>query len=215
MPPKKASTKSPYFKATPPARKSNRVSNTSLSSAAKKRQFPSSESEFDDDDLSGSDFRITKKGRKSNTGRRSRVKRSESEDESSHLGDEHEGEDDGDTDDEAKPPKTVIIPLPKVRDAGDIPYEDGRLHGNTMLFLKDLKKNNNREWMKCVLTLFLNCLYCVSTRVKFPRAIPIRCMAEDHFNETCYLHLIWYPAKSSWQSMTVNSVKPRKTFQVL
>ncbi|PGH13205.1 hypothetical protein AJ79_03762 [Helicocarpus griseus UAMH5409] len=46
------------------------------------------------------------------------------------------------------PGKEVFIKLPKARDAGDTPYEDGTIHPNTMLFLKDLKKNNQREWFK-------------------------------------------------------------------
>ncbi|KKZ65256.1 hypothetical protein EMCG_08906 [[Emmonsia] crescens] len=46
------------------------------------------------------------------------------------------------------PGKEVFIKLPKARDAGDTPYEDNTIHPNTMLFLKDLKENNQREWLK-------------------------------------------------------------------
>ncbi|OAX79010.1 hypothetical protein ACJ72_06674 [Emergomyces africanus] len=46
------------------------------------------------------------------------------------------------------PGKEVFIKLPKPRDAGDTPYEDNTIHPNTMLFLKDLKANNQREWLK-------------------------------------------------------------------
>ncbi|ODH49286.1 hypothetical protein GX48_04626 [Paracoccidioides brasiliensis] len=46
------------------------------------------------------------------------------------------------------PGKEVFIKLPKARDAGDTPYEDGTIHPNTLLFLKDLKENNEREWFK-------------------------------------------------------------------
>lgn len=46
------------------------------------------------------------------------------------------------------PGKEVFIELPKTRDPGDIPYEDCTIHPNTMLFLRDLKENNNREWFK-------------------------------------------------------------------
>jgi hypothetical protein len=56
-------------------------------------------------------------------------------------------ETDDDNDDE---PQSYSIPLPKAREAGDTPYEDNRLHPNTFLFLKDLKANNNREWLKCL-----------------------------------------------------------------
>lgn len=34
------------------------------------------------------------------------------------------------------------------RDPGDTPYQDHTLHPNTMLFLKDLKENNSRDWLK-------------------------------------------------------------------
>ena len=46
------------------------------------------------------------------------------------------------------PGKEVFIKLPKAREAGNTPYTDGELHPNTMLFLKDLKQNNKREWLK-------------------------------------------------------------------
>jgi hypothetical protein len=42
----------------------------------------------------------------------------------------------------------MVIELPREKDPGDIPYEDERIHPNTMEFLKDLKKNNKREWLK-------------------------------------------------------------------
>ena len=45
--------------------------------------------------------------------------------------------------------QSYSIPLPKARDAGDTPYESSQIHPNTFLFLRDLKANNNREWLKC------------------------------------------------------------------
>lgn len=51
--------------------------------------------------------------------------------------------------DEDAPPKVTFIPLPKLRDAGGIEYVDHRLHQNTLEFLKDLKANNRRPWLKC------------------------------------------------------------------
>lgn len=42
----------------------------------------------------------------------------------------------------------MVIEMPKAKDDGGIPYEDKRIHPNTLSFLKDLKKNNDREWMK-------------------------------------------------------------------
>jgi hypothetical protein len=42
----------------------------------------------------------------------------------------------------------MVIELPGIKDAGDTPYEDERIHSNTLEFLRDLKKNNRREWLK-------------------------------------------------------------------
>ncbi|KAL2175003.1 uncharacterized protein P884DRAFT_228996 [Thermothelomyces heterothallicus CBS 202.75] len=50
--------------------------------------------------------------------------------------------------DEDAPPKVTFIPLPKLRDTGGIEYADDRLHPNTLTFLKDLKANNKRSWLK-------------------------------------------------------------------
>ncbi|KAI8934879.1 hypothetical protein NX059_008553 [Plenodomus lindquistii] len=46
------------------------------------------------------------------------------------------------------PGTQVIIKKPKARDAGDTPYADDTIHPNTMLFLKDLAANNDRQWLK-------------------------------------------------------------------
>ncbi|KAL3472336.1 hypothetical protein BJX99DRAFT_235759 [Aspergillus californicus] len=46
------------------------------------------------------------------------------------------------------PGKEVFIEKPKARDPGDVPYNDDTLHPNTMLFLTDLAKNNDRQWLK-------------------------------------------------------------------
>ncbi|KAL2149317.1 hypothetical protein VTH82DRAFT_8665 [Thermothelomyces myriococcoides] len=57
--------------------------------------------------------------------------------------------DEGDQEvDEDAPPKVTFIPLPKLRDTGNIEYADERLHPNTLAFLKDLKANNKRSWLK-------------------------------------------------------------------
>jgi len=47
------------------------------------------------------------------------------------------------------PGTQLIIKKPKAREAGDTPYEDETIHPNTMLFLKDLAANNDRQWLKC------------------------------------------------------------------
>lgn len=46
------------------------------------------------------------------------------------------------------PGTQLIIKKPKAREAGDIPYLDHTIHPNTMLFLKDLAANNDRQWLK-------------------------------------------------------------------
>jgi len=48
----------------------------------------------------------------------------------------------------AAPGEAVFIKLPKAREAGKIPYSDPTIHPNTFLFLKDLRANNDREWLK-------------------------------------------------------------------
>lgn len=52
------------------------------------------------------------------------------------------------------PGQQVIIKKPKARPAGKVPYSDDTIHPNTLLFLKDLKGNNNREWLKSEYSLF-------------------------------------------------------------
>ena len=46
------------------------------------------------------------------------------------------------------PGEQVFIKLPKARQPGKTPYTDDTIHPNTMLFLSDLKQNNDREWLK-------------------------------------------------------------------
>ncbi|KAK1834154.1 hypothetical protein QBC39DRAFT_380058 [Podospora conica] len=56
-----------------------------------------------------------------------------------------EAEEDDDSD---ARPKVVFIPHAKIRDDGGVPYTDDRIHPNTLEFLKDLKANNVRSWLK-------------------------------------------------------------------
>ena len=46
------------------------------------------------------------------------------------------------------PGTQVVIKKPKSRPAGKTPYRDAAIHPNTLLFLKDLKSNNERQWLK-------------------------------------------------------------------
>ncbi|KAH6900762.1 hypothetical protein B0T10DRAFT_36799 [Thelonectria olida] len=53
-----------------------------------------------------------------------------------------------DSDDSDAPPKVTFIPLPKLITPGGVEYEDTKVHQNSMEFLKLLKANNNRPWLK-------------------------------------------------------------------
>lgn len=53
------------------------------------------------------------------------------------------------------PGEEVFIKLPKAREAGNTPYKDDTIHPNTMAFLKDLKQNNDRDWLKGWVSLCL------------------------------------------------------------
>lgn len=65
---------------------------------------------------------------------------------------EEEDDDDDDDDSDDDGPRVEFIPLPKLRETGGIDYEPERLHPNTMEFLKDLKANNTRSWLKSELS---------------------------------------------------------------
>ncbi|ETS78340.1 hypothetical protein PFICI_10402 [Pestalotiopsis fici W106-1] len=54
---------------------------------------------------------------------------------------------DDDSDDDESP-RVEFIPLPQLRDTGGVEYEPEFVHPNTMAFLKDLKANNKRSWLK-------------------------------------------------------------------
>lgn len=51
------------------------------------------------------------------------------------------------------PGTQVVIKKPKARPAGKTPYEDEAIHPNTLLFLADLKANNDRQWLKSKFTV--------------------------------------------------------------
>ncbi|CAF9912451.1 MAG: hypothetical protein HETSPECPRED_000942 [Heterodermia speciosa] len=46
------------------------------------------------------------------------------------------------------PGEALFVPLPKAREEGKIKYRDDWIHENTLLFLGELKRNNDREWLK-------------------------------------------------------------------
>lgn len=111
----------------------------------------------DSEDESELDARPQKKARVA-TPRKPRVQKEEEEDDEEAYKDEDDGaaneedqdddEDDEESVDESKPPKVTVIPLEQMRGTGGVEYEDSRVHKNTMLFLKDLKANNKRTWLK-------------------------------------------------------------------
>jgi hypothetical protein len=89
------------------------------------------------------------------------------DDEDSPPAEDEEDEDDYDSEDKPKrsmkstskgsttastavrrPGVEVVFKKPKPRPAGKTPYEDATIHPNTLLFLADLKANNNRQWLK-------------------------------------------------------------------
>lgn len=81
--------------------------------------------------------------------RRQSKNKEESEDQ---YEEDRQGDDqDDDDDDDGAPRKVEIIPLEKMRDTGGVDYADYKVHKNTLLFLKDLKANNKRSWLKCEL----------------------------------------------------------------
>ena len=47
-----------------------------------------------------------------------------------------------------EPGQEVFIKLPKSREPGSTPYTDDAIHPNTFLFLGDLAKHNDRDWLK-------------------------------------------------------------------
>ena len=47
-----------------------------------------------------------------------------------------------------EPGQEVFIKLPKARLPGSTPYTDSTIHPNTLLFLRDLRNNNDRSWLK-------------------------------------------------------------------
>jgi hypothetical protein len=164
MPPRKRKVASPETPVASGGRRSTRIS----SSGKKSHYFESDSDDFEDPKAAGSlaeDFNVTS-GNRNGTGRkRGRPRKNpasrptptkkkakvESEDDADEFQDEAEDEgelDDDDELDEDEAPRVTITPLKKMRPTGGVDYEDDRLHPNTLLFLKDLKANNKRSWLK-------------------------------------------------------------------
>ncbi|KAH8763107.1 hypothetical protein F5883DRAFT_605525 [Diaporthe sp. PMI_573] len=159
MPPRKRKAATPETPVASVGRRSTRIS-----SSAKKSQYFESDSD-DFDDKNGDSSKENVKATNGNgTGRKrgrpgkkpasrptsaSKKAKVESEDDADEFQEEaEEDEEDDDELDEDEEPRVTITPLNKMRPAGDVDYEDDKLHPNTLLFLKDLKANNKRSWLK-------------------------------------------------------------------
>lgn len=110
---------------------------------------PSDRDEDEDDDFSEEERKpARKKARPSKTNGRQSLPQGN--------GDRHElwrqGADTG-----AAVGTEVVIKKPKARAAGKTPYKDETVHPNTLLFLGDLKRNNDREWLKSESSTFTSC----------------------------------------------------------
>ncbi|KAG6052073.1 hypothetical protein E4U39_004941 [Claviceps sp. Clav50 group G5] len=123
-----------------------------LSTSAQKSSY------FEDPHDSHESEPAAKKRRKATSKREAKYE-DESEDryeesaDEAHHDDEHDDDNDGnkeeeEDDDDDAPRKVVILPLEKLRDTGGVDYADHKVHRNTLLFLKDLKANNRRAWLK-------------------------------------------------------------------
>lgn len=90
--------------------------------------------------------------RKSGGGKKAKIELDDDDDDVyAEQESEEKEKDDEDDEDDFETNRYTITPLIKMRDLGGVPYEDDRLHKNTLLFLKDLKANNERSWLKCKL----------------------------------------------------------------
>lgn len=137
----------PSRKRSAPEPSTNRRRSGRLSTSAQKSSY------FEDSD---SDNKVpAKKPRRASEQRKSISKQADEDQYEEDTADEDHEEvaDEADEDDDDAPRKVEIIPLIKMRDTGGVEYEDNKIHKNTLLFLKDLKANNQRSWLKC------ECLY--------------------------------------------------------
>lgn len=112
------------------------------------------EADYDDSDEPGKDSDTAEPQPKRKRGRPPKKKpalaKEDSEESYNEKEEQEEPEDeDEDSDDSDAPPKVTIIPLPKLISPGGVPYEDAKVHPNSMEFLKLLKAHNERPWLKC------------------------------------------------------------------
>ncbi|KAH7161363.1 hypothetical protein EDB81DRAFT_343428 [Dactylonectria macrodidyma] len=140
MPPRKR----PADEAVATPRRSSRRTST------KSQYFDGSSDELNAKEVEGDDPLPKRKRGRPSKKEISKKETPKKEDSEEPYQDEEETpeHDDDDSDDSDAPPKVTFIPLPKLLDPGGIEYEDEKLHPNTLLFLKELKANNRRPWLK-------------------------------------------------------------------
>lgn len=159
--------RAPTTQEAPSRRRSTRIN----ASSGKKSQYFEADSDGDEDELSHAGGAAGVNGRKkakvtkkaTPRGKKTKVAKDveeepEEEDIYTYVAEDSGGEtkkkeveeeDSDDELDEDEEPRVTFIPHKKLRDTGGVGYEDDRLHKNTGLFLKDLKANNKRTWLKC------------------------------------------------------------------
>ncbi|KAK7716503.1 hypothetical protein SLS64_003657 [Diaporthe eres] len=160
MPPRKRQPAAPETPVASAGRRSTRIS-----SSGKKSQYFEASSDDDIEDSTAEEVKVTngngngtgrKRGRPRKnpasrptpTGKKAKIEHDDDSDEFKEDGKDEEEEDDDELDEDEEP-RVTITPLNKMRGTGGVDYEDDRLHPNTLLFLKDLKANNKRSWLKC------------------------------------------------------------------
>ncbi|KJK81900.1 hypothetical protein H634G_03163 [Metarhizium anisopliae BRIP 53293] len=136
----------PSRKRSAPDQSIDRRRSGRLSASAQKSSY------FEGSDTgSNKDEAPVKKQRRLSEKRKSASKQVEEDQYVQETADEHHEDEDEDEDDDEgddAPRRVEIIPLEKMRDTGGVEYEDHKIHRNTLLFLKDLKANNKRSWLK-------------------------------------------------------------------
>ncbi|KAG6361202.1 hypothetical protein INS49_009426 [Diaporthe citri] len=159
MPPRKRQAAAPETPVASAGRRSTRIG-----SSGKKSQYFEASSDDEIEDSTADEFKATngngtgrKRGRPrknpasrpTSTGKK-KAKIEQDDDDSDEFQEDgkDEEEDDDNELDEDEEPRVTITPLNKMRGTGGVDYEDDRLHPNTLLFLKDLKANNKRSWLK-------------------------------------------------------------------
>ncbi|KAJ5010610.1 hypothetical protein K4K57_006931 [Colletotrichum sp. SAR 10_99] len=80
--------------------------------------------------------------------KKQKVEETEDDYQDEQVEEDDEEEEEVDEDDDERKPRVTIIPLEKMRGLDGVEYSDETLHKNTLLFLKDLKANNVRSWLK-------------------------------------------------------------------